>query len=174
MSVSFIGLQSPWKQIDEHVYTGLMDTEKTHPECGWHYGMAQGSGLNGKEKVRRAAASVCLSRLDVTWPSYLSLLLSNPGHHQPYFQTVSPSFSSRHVFIRPRRKACEKTKDTTIRTKLQPTDWKIIFPSPVSDRANSQNTEWTEEVRLQQTKQPNLKMGYRARENYPQRNCEWL
>lgn len=96
LSVRLIGLQSPWKQIDEHVYTGLIDMEKARPECGWHYDMVRGSGLNEKEKVRRAAASVSPSRLDVTWPATSHFCCPTPAtinctfklwatHSKPFF-----------------------------------------------------------------------------------------
>jgi hypothetical protein len=45
-----------------------------------------------------------------------------------------------------------KAEDTVNRTKWQPTDWKNIFTNPTSDRANIQNIQRTQEVRIQNTK----------------------
>ena len=44
-----------------------------------------------------------------------------------------------------------KAKDTVNKTKQQPTDWEKIFTNPISDQANIQNIQRTQEVNPHKT-----------------------
>ena len=72
-------------------------------------------------------------------------------------------------------KSCCTAKETINKTKRQPTEWEKTFGNKATDkRINLQNTHAAHAAQYQKIKQPNPKMGRRAKQTFLQRRyTDW-